>query len=197
MFRWVKNRVAAHAVIAAIFLLPVLVLLIGADRGQLFLTLVRLRTLDWMENLTVDYRAKNLRQAPVDPHIVFLAIDAASIANAANEPLDPSGDATYQAMHAQGYPFPRTVYAAVTQKLLDAGARVVGFDIFMLTAHPEDDVLRAALDRYRGRVVLGMNFSDDLANGRATTLDQPSSTILPTQDPLDSRLGLSQLLARF
>ncbi len=187
MFRWVKNRVAAHAVIAAIFLLPLLVVLIGADRGSLTLGVAR-SWLDRLENVTVDYRAKNLRQAPVDPHIVFLAIDAASAANSANEPVDPSGDATYQAMHAQGYPFPRSVYAAVTQKLLDAGARVVGFDLLLLVAHPEDDILRAALDRYRGRVVLGMNFSDDSGEG-SFSLKQPSVTVLATTDPADERLG--------
>ncbi len=65
-----------------------------------------------------------------------------------------------------------------------AGAKVVAFDLNFLNEKPEDPTFQQALDKYRAQVVIGLNFSDD-----GTSYQLPSPTLLPSQDPLDDRLG--------
>ncbi len=57
-----------------------------------------------------------------------------------------------------GKPFPRTVYAALTEKLLSAGARMVVFDIVFAGERTEDAEFRAVLDAHPGKFVLAANF---------------------------------------
>jgi adenylate cyclase len=137
------------------------------------------------ELATDNARANFGRLAPLNPNLVFLVIDSPSIK------LDVLDDATIAASKglslikaSGGYPFLRSVYGEISDRLLGAGAKVVGFDIIFRDPKPEDAAFRQVMDKYPGRVVLGINFADDL-NG--FTLPPPS--LLPSQSPTDAQTG--------
>jgi adenylate cyclase len=141
------------------------------------------------ELASIDTLVRYGRTAPVHPDIVFLAIDAPSTslsqlddnAVAASKPLS---------LMKAGFPFSREVYADICDRLAAAGAKAMAFDVFFLAPKPEEDAIwRQAIDRYRDKVVIGMNFSDDQLDGFSTKLTLPCEDLFPDQDPSDNRLG--------
>ena len=96
---------------------------------------------------------RGIRSAPEG--ITIVAIDDYSLQQAAN--VDLSREQTLQQLGQ--WPWPRAVHALVLQRLVDAGAAVVGIDLLFDTPSvhgPGDDLQFAkALRRYRDKVVLG------------------------------------------
>jgi adenylate cyclase len=152
-------------------------------------------------NLLRDAIARAGRPAPPNPHLVFLAIDSASVSLEEGTDLkemydiDESSDSIEaRALRAmsQRWPWPREVHALVIERLVEAGAKVVMFDLLFPTATDGDDLLRAALDKYRDRVVIGSNFVPAVANGFITTPashTRPSDTLVPQTEPMDDRVA--------
>ncbi len=106
------------------------------------------------EDRTLDYRTawyRGVRQpegtAPAEP--VIVAIDEASLAELGRFPT-----------------WPRSYHANVVDRLTDAGARAIGFDILFAEAdRAEGDSVLAAAIRRSGRVVLGTFRSDSSGAG--------------------------------
>ena len=111
------------------------------------------------ELATLDLRYRLRGQQPVAPEVVLLTIDQRSLV--ADEFTAAELAANPQLAALAGFPFPRRVYAAALDRLVAAGAQVVGIDLLFLTPKEEDDQLQAALTRHQQHVVLGSNFSDD------------------------------------
>jgi len=104
---------------------------------------------------------------------------------------DPNLDAM-----SWGYPFPRSVYAALAQKLLDAGAELIVFDMLFLTEGKGDDgvasdaALKSLIDANPDRIVIGCNLVEKSVGGTSIpTFDLPPSSIISDIVPLDSRVG--------
>src|SRR6266550_7599025 len=126
-----------------------------------------------LNNLYHDTIARTGRLAPENPNLVFLAIDADSVS------LDPATDAPEmygikdpQSVEArafaammQRYPWPRAAYALILERLVEAGAKVVLFDLTFPRDTEGDEPFRLALERYRDHVVIGSNFVDPSWNG--------------------------------
>lgn len=139
------------------------------------------------------------RKAPANKDLVYLAIDNDSIT------LDPvdlqqffdlskadAGSASALRMMSSGWPWPRAVYASILDRLFKAGAKVVAFDLIFPTATADDAAFRAALDKFRGSVVIGCNFVDTTVQGmvsQAPQLSRPCETIISQRSPLDARVG--------
>ena len=165
------------------------------DRFQPFL-LIRLR------NLERDALAQAGRTAPANPNLVFLAIDSDSVTLDATTDLKELYGLTDQnSIEAHGlklmskaWPWPREVYALVLQRLVDAGARVVAFDLTFPTSTPDDAPFRMALDRYKDRVVIASNFISSASRGLSTvgaSLTRPSESLVPEINPTDDRVAYS------
>jgi adenylate cyclase len=187
-----QKRWIVHLGIVLLMVVPALVLALpemALPDSALFRLLAFARTkFDSLEKSTVDYRNAYYRRADVHPSLVFIAIDTPSVF------LDASDQSTIAAskplsLMAQGFPYPREVYVEVCDRLFGAGAKAVALDVDFQSQKPGDDVFQAALEKYRGRFVLGMNFSEDLENGRAPTLSLPPESLLPSQDSTDPLLG--------
>jgi adenylate cyclase len=105
-----------------------------------------------LERATEDLRTTMGRQAPLHPDLVFLAIDRPDY----TEFLKPE-ELTANPVLAQmnGWPWNRAVHAAILERLMEAGAKVVCFDVVFAASTPEDELFRAALEKHRERVVLG------------------------------------------
>lgn len=129
------------------------------------------------ERLTLDGFHQHGAKTPANPDIVVIGIDDASLTLGSAWPEDIAASPALQAMQKQ-WPWPRRVWAQVLDKLFEAGARQVFLDITFKSPSedPENDAqLRAALDRHRGKVVLGMKFEDSQVGQAVVT-----QRVLPT-----------------
>lgn len=149
------------------------------------------------ENYLRDLRAKTGRMAPRDPRLLFLAIDDTSYqleqASAVSE-SEVKNSPALQLM-VGGFPYPRNFYPLLLDKLFGAGARVVIFDLVFMNETAADPAFKAALDKYRDRVVIGWNFIEGEAGQSwgyaaiAGTYQFPSESLIKQTTPLDDRLG--------
>jgi adenylate cyclase len=91
-----------------------------------------------------------------------------AIANQAD--LDAIADAT-----GEGWPWPREYWAVLTRFLTDAGASVIGFDLFFSepSRYPEDDRALGTAIADSGRVVLAVGTSAVATDGHAQPAPQP------------------------
>jgi len=86
------------------------------------------------------------------------------------------------------WPWPRRVHAMALDKLLAAGAKVVAFDLLFSTPSkygPADDAaLRIALERAKGRVVVGANRAQEpVGNYYVTKWMMPTPEVVPESIP--------------
>jgi adenylate cyclase len=73
------------------------------------------------------------------------------------------------------------------ERLLQSGARVVIFDLTFPAATESDAVFRAALDKYRDRVVIGSNF----VNTIGASYTRPAESLIPQASGWDDRVAFT------
>ncbi len=151
-------------------------------------------------NLLRDAIARKGRTTPPNPDLVFLAIDSASVGIEAGTDVeeffgstsaDVLGARALQLM-SQSWPWPREVYALVLDRLMQAGAKAVVFDLTFPTSTTGDGPFREALHRYREHVVIGSNFvstTETTSSGVIPSLTRPSDSLIPVTTPIDDRIG--------
>jgi adenylate cyclase len=140
-----------------------------------------------------DFLQRFGQPAKVDPDLVFLAIDDASVRLDQFDKEEVAASPALQMMK-QEWPWPRAVYAEILERLMDAGAKAVVIDVLFPVEREGDEELRAALDKYRDRVVVGFNFglAERAAGdkGSATeTLQFPAASLIDATAPLDDRVA--------
>lgn len=134
------------------------------------------------------------RKAAPNPEVVFLAIDTPSFT------LDTLFEGELNASPALplmkgGYPYPRTVYPYIIERLAQAGAKVIAFDIMFPSEKDLDGPFKEALEKYSDKVIVGGNLElADLnhrssAQGRNPTYTPPSLSLLPPNRGTESRAG--------
>lgn len=148
-----------------------------------------------VENSVQDRLVRIGRPAKIAPDLVFLARDTKS---ANLETIDVEhhfdlSDADAKSrralnLMAQEWPWSREVYALVLDRLMNAGARAVAFDMTFPKPSPQDDSFKAELDRYGDRVVVAGNFTED-RNGAVSTFSAPTATLVPQTSLRDPRIG--------
>ena len=133
-------------------------------------------------------------KAQPDPDIVVLGIDDASldIQNSSALPEEIEKSRALQLMI--GWPWSREVYAHVLDRLFTAGARTVIIDLIFpgpSNSAPEGDIVFAkALEKYKGRVVLGADFVLSASGGKESdSLSLPWDGLIPQTWPADERVG--------
>lgn len=153
-----------------------------------------------LRNFFRDSLARVGRKAPADPNLVFLAIDSDSVG--LDEETDTremfgltnpeSKEARALQLMSQRFPWPREVYALVLERLVNAGAKVVVFDLTFPTSTDGDEVFRDALERSRDQVIIGSSFVDPSWNGLAkvgASHTRPTSSLVPQTAPMDDRVA--------
>lgn len=105
-------------------------------------------------------------QSPA-PEVVIVGIDDESFVADTFSAEELQANPELQMLSS--WPWPRRAHALLLDKLLGAGAKVVGFDLLFTTPSkygPEDDkALREALARAHGRVVIGANRTEEHIQG--------------------------------
>ena len=156
------------------------------------------RTLTSWEYFFRDSVAVRSRFNTPDDRLFFLAIDSASISLSE---LDlktlfadvPTGSTEHRALTlmAGGWPWSREVYALLSERLLNAGARAVVFDLLLPKPGAGDSTLRDVFERFPDRIVFGSNLAlETIGPGQqAWALSLPSSTVVPNAGPTHPAVG--------
>jgi adenylate cyclase len=142
------------------------------------------------ERSFADVLRREGRKTATHSDFVFLGIDQTSLSLKAEEE-DWSNNRPLQLMSEHAYPWSRELWGLLLDRLFQAGARLVMFDIVFDKPGEGDDIFRAALDRYHDRVVISANF--DLSHlrdeGDLIVNVPPSSTLISPPQMKDDRVG--------
>src|SRR5476651_2177357 len=181
---------------------PVIVLAICAVCTLVFLVLWArgFVPLQQMEFFAQDWQTRLGRKTPVDDRLVLIGID---------KPIY-SSDFSDEELQREpvlkdlqnNFPWSRAVWARLIEKLSDAGAKVIVFDLVFASQSDGDDELHQALEKYKDRVVIGYNINIGKTDrGEIRELLLPNSSVLTpagTNSAVeDDRLGYVNLWPDF
>ena len=142
------------------------------------------------ENYAKDFLQRIGRKTPLDSSLVYLGLGDSSMTLKGVSDEEIAASSTLRAMQAD-WPWDRTVYQAILDRLTDAGAKVVIFDLLFPSPKSGDEQFREALERHHDLVVLGSNFVKDTPNaaGMTTTRSLPAASLIPPSQLPDRRVG--------
>ena len=134
------------------------------------------------------------KKSPVRDELVFVAIDDVSVNLLESGVLGEDELAASEALDlmSYGYPYPRQVWAMLARRLLDAGAKVVVFDMLFLQEGEGDAEFKAMLDRYPDRLVVGAEkvMRETHGEGKSFLMKEAVSAILSPGGSEDPRQGV-------
>jgi adenylate cyclase len=130
------------------------------------------------------------RKTKTRDDFVFLGIDQTSREFQRFDDAQVANNRPLQLMEERPFPWSREVWALLLDRLFQAHARLVIFDLIFSPPSEADSAFRAALDRYRDRVVIGANidFSSIHETGGAASLVWPNASLIPLPQN-DDRVG--------
>ena len=131
------------------------------------LGLIQFKPLTEAELYTRDLRIRFGQPAPVSPEIVFLAIDKPTYKDILSEEEIASAPALAE-MSTGSWPWRRSVWAQVIQRVTDAGAKVVALDLMFPTPKEGDEELTQVMNERGDRAVLGGTFEEVSNAGRTS-----------------------------
>jgi CHASE2 domain-containing sensor protein len=130
-----------------------------------------------------DWLHRTGRKTATHPELVFVGISTKSLAGPGA--AKAAKDRMLQLMAEHPFPWSREVWARLLDRLFESGARLVIFDLIFNPPNEGDQVFRAALDRYRDRVVMIAFFDDEKGN----ELVLPNADLIPPPAQYDDRVG--------
>ena len=152
------------------------------------------RLMDRMELSMGDFVSADRGLSEVADELVLIGIDEASLNLL--DLLEEDVINAHPHLYAMsfGYPFPRSVYAAMAQKLIDAGARLVVFDMLFIGEKEGDAELKAVIEANPGKVVVGCDLiAEEVTETNTAAMkakfNLPSESVVVSDDPLDPRIG--------
>lgn len=143
-----------------------------------------------VENFTRDLRSVLGRKTPVATDIVLLTIDDDSLRLDGLMDDEVETSPIFGKMR-EGWPWPRSVHAALLEKLCQAGARVVAFDLLFPGPGPGDEEFAAALRKYADRAVVAATF--DGTDTARPSFSRPTATLLEP-GKTDSQIGFANFV---
>jgi adenylate cyclase len=181
---------------------PLIVLAICAAVTVVFLVLWArgFVPLQQMEFFVQDWQTRLGRKTPVDDRLMLIGID---------KPVYSSDFSDEELQREpvlrdlqKNFPWSRAVWARLIEKLGDAGAKVIVFDLVFAAPGEGDDELNRALEKYQDRVVIGYNINvgnTDRVEFKELLL--PNSSVLTSEATNslveDERLGYVNLWPDF
>jgi adenylate cyclase len=119
------------------------------------------------EGILIDRRYLLRGPQPAAPEIKLVGLGTSSFKLDTLSSNEVTASPTLQLM-LEPWPWDRSVYAAILEKLMAAGAKVVMFDFVFASQTKGDDVFARALQKYQDRVVIGEWFSDEQGTDNST-----------------------------
>jgi adenylate cyclase len=145
-----------------------------------------------------DLMCREGRKTATKPDFLFLGIDQSTLQLPPLTPEELADNRAFQLMTERPFPWSREVWALLLDRLFGAGARLVIFDMIFNPPNDGDPAFHAALDRYRGKVVLGANFDMSQASQSGGGFAQavvPNSVLIPPPQLEDDRVGYVNFFA--
>jgi CHASE2 domain-containing sensor protein len=130
-----------------------------------------------------DWLHRTGRRTATHPELVFVGISTKSLAGP--EAAKAGKDRMLQLMAEHPFPWSREIWARLLDRLFESGARLVIFDLIFTPPKEGDQLFRAALDRYRDRVVIDSII--DLEKGNEFVA--PNANLIPPPAQYDDRVG--------
>ena len=148
------------------------------------------------DNYFQDLFSRLGRYTPANTNLVLIGIDRPSYADLFITE-DDKKDPVLAALRER-FPWSRKVWAATITRLADAGAKVIAIDLVMAAEADGDDELRAVLEKYKDRVVIGGNLTVvETDRGTPGQFIPPSNSLIPDAPAqpaaLDPRVGYINL----
>ncbi len=106
------------------------------------------------EGILIDRRYDLRGDDLPDSRIKLIGLRTTTFSLDTLSPAEIAASPTLQKMQ-QPWPWDRSVYAAILEKLVNAGAKVVMFDFVFASETDGDDVFAKALEKYKDHVVIG------------------------------------------
>jgi adenylate cyclase len=140
------------------------------------------------------------RKTATKPDFLFIGIDQGTLEMPGLTPEEQANNRAFQLMTAKAYQdgWSREIWALFLDRVFGAGARLVMLDLVFNKEREGDQAFRAALDRYRDKVVLAANCdiseSSQSESGVAQTI-VPHSVFIPPPQMQDDRVGYINFFA--
>jgi adenylate cyclase len=147
------------------------------------------------EHSFADLLRREGRKTATHQDFVFVGIDQASLElkpEGADEVHAWESNRAFQLMTERPFPWSRELWALLLDRLIGlGGAKLVMFDMIFGSPDAGDPIFRAALDRYRDKVVVGANFdlSQVREQGGVAINIPPNPDLIPSPQMEDDRVG--------
>ena len=148
------------------------------------------------ELIAQDSMTRRVTPAPLDPSLVFLAVDTTSAGLESAGDLDhfnlsEAGASSRRALElmVHEWPWSREVHGLVLDRLIGAGARVIVFDFTFPKPSPSDEAFGESLNRNKDRVVIAANITHGASNGERDVFTPTTPTLVPQTVPRDTRVA--------
>lgn len=132
------------------------------------------------EGALIDYCYWFRGESPPDPRIKIIGLNTTSFQLDGLSPDEIAASPTLQKMQ-QPWPWDRSVYADILEKLMNAGAKVVMFDFVFAGETDGDDTFAKALQKYRDHVVIGEMFADEQGVINSAENSRSKRLVLPNR----------------
>jgi CHASE2 domain-containing sensor protein len=131
------------------------------------------------ELYTRDLRIRFGQPAPISPEIVFIAIDKPTYKDILSDEEIASSPALAE-MSTGSWPWRRSVWAQVIQRITDAGAKVVALDLMFPTPKEGDEELTQVMNERGDHAVLGGTF-EEVSNAGRTSVQMTLPAAIASQ----------------
>lgn len=170
------------------------------------LSIVLVREIPWVPFLSTVWRSEQPfqdlmmregRKTATNPDFLFIGIDQSTLEMAPLTPEEAANNRAFQLITAEPYTsWSREIWALFLDRVFGAGARLVMFDLVFNKLRDEnlregDNAFRAALDRYRDKVVVAANFDFSQVSeiGGVVQTVVPNPVFIPPPQMQDDRVG--------
>src|SRR6266404_8269117 len=137
------------------------------------------------EHSFADLLRREGRRTTTHKDFVFLGIDQQSLSMDSVEPDEIANSRALQLMAERQPPWSRELWVLLMDKLFASGVRVIIFDMVFSPPSDADAQFRAALEKYRDRVVIGSNIDYKVLKQHVV----PNKTLIPAPQTQDDRVG--------
>ena len=130
---------------------------------------------------SIDWRFAARGRVDAQPGVVIVGIGNAAPQVSDFTPEELAASEALRLMTERPFPWNRKVFALLIDRLFEAGARAVALDFLFLSENEGDPDLRAALERHRGKVIIGWTIEEqgEEAGLREVGMRFPSPSVLP------------------
>lgn len=128
---------------------------------------------------------QNGRKTPANTNLVLIGFDRLKYADGLSGEQDGEIDRQSRALTLlrEDYPWSREMWALLLERLMNAGAKGVVFDIVFKKQMENDEILAAALKKYAGKVAISFIYGEaEQEEGGGLVFETPNSTIIPVSD---------------